>query len=144
MRSAGPGSPFVPRQLRAFATRPRLLAGLGLGLLAFALSSLAPQGVEASTRAICCWDLTCLWFLGATLAHMGRQSLADLKAHVASQDEGQGIIVAFVAVAAAASLWAVGLELSLAKDAHGAARDLRVVLALLTVALSWFTTCRSP
>nr|WP_264479142.1 DUF1345 domain-containing protein [Lichenihabitans sp. PAMC28606] len=43
-------------------------------------------------------------------------------------------------IAAVASLWAVGLELSLAKDAHGLAKELRVGLALATVALSWFTT----
>ena len=131
---------LLPRRLRPFASRPRLMTGAGVGLLAFVLSSLGPRGLETSTRAILCWDLTCLWFLVATLAHMRRQSLADLKAHVAAQDEGQGIIVTVVAIAAAASLGAVGLELSLAKDAHGLAKDLRVVLALATVALSWFTT----
>ncbi len=137
---------FLPRAeaLRAtvgpFAHRPRLLSGIGLGLLVFLASTLVASGLEGSTRAALGWDVTCVWFVGLTLAHMRRQSLSDLKAHVIAQDEGQGVIVALVATAAAASLWAVGAELSLAKDAHGLAKDLRVALALLTVALSWFVT----
>jgi uncharacterized membrane protein len=71
---------------------------------------------------------------------MRKQTLSELKADVAAQDEGQAIIVTVVMIAAAASLWAVGLELSLAKGAHGLAKELRVVLAVTTVALSWFTT----
>ncbi len=126
--------------LGPFASRPRLTSGIGVGLLAFVLSSFVFSQLEASTRAIVCWDLTCLWFIVSTLSHMRSQSLLNLKAHVAAQDEGQGIIVTVVMIAAAASLWAVGLELSLAKDAHALSKDLRVGLALGTVALSWFTT----
>ena len=126
--------------LGPFAARPRLVSGFAIGLLAFLASGLILAHLEASTRAIVCWDLTCLWFLILTLGHMRTQTLTDLKAHAAINDEGQGIIVTVVMIAAAASLWAVGLELSLAKDAHGVAKDLRVGLALVTVALSWLTT----
>ena len=113
---------------------------MGVGLLSFIVSGFVSFNLEASTRAIGCWDLTCLWFIGLTLSHMRTQSLSDLKAHVAAHDEGQGIIVTVVLIAAAASLWAVGQELSLAKNAHGLAKGLRAGLALVTVALSWFTT----
>ena len=103
------------------------------------LSSIVVPGLEASTRAIICWDLTCLWFLTLTLLLMRSQTQTDLKTHVAAHDEGQGIIVATVIIAAAASLGAVALELSLAKDAHGLVKELRIGLALVTVALSWLT-----
>ena len=126
--------------LGPFASRPRLTSGIGVGVLAFVLSGFLFSDIEASTRAVVCWDLSCIWFIVLTLLHMRSQTLEDLKAHVAADDEGQGIIVTVVMIAAAASLWAIGLELSLAKDAHGLARDLRVVLSLATVALSWFTT----
>ncbi len=132
--------PYFPRTLRPFAGRPRLMSGIGVGLVTFVILSVLPLGLETSTRVILSWDVTCLWFLVLTLAHMRRQSLADLKAHVAAQDEGQGIIVTVVAIAAAASLWAVGVELLLAKKAHGVDQGLRIGLALVTVALSWFTT----
>lgn len=133
-------SPPLSRAIGVFVARPRLTSGIGIGLLVFVLSHFATFGLELSSRAIVCWDLTCLWFTALTLDHMRRQSQADLKAHVAAQDEGQGVIVTVVMIAAAASLWAVGLELSLAKDAKGLAKELRVALALLTVVLSWFTT----
>ena len=133
-----------PSLLRAtlgpFASRPRLTSGIGIGLAVFALSTVLPIHIAWTTRAIVCWDLTCFWFLSLTLQHMRHQRLESLKEHVAAQDEAQGAIVTVVLVAAAASLWAVGLELSLAKDAHGVLKDLRVVLALATVVLSWFTT----
>lgn len=126
--------------LGPFASRPRLVGGFVVGLLAFAASGFALSDLGASTRAIGCWDLTCVWFIALSIGHMRRQTLANLKAHAAANDEGQGIIVTVVLIAAAASLWAVGLELSLARNAHGLAKDLRVALAMGTVALSWFTT----
>ena len=134
-------SPFsFLKLLGPFASRPRLVSGFVIGLLAFVASGFALPDLEASTRAIVSWDLACCWFIMLTLGHMRTQSLSDLKAHVALNDEGQGLIVTVVMIAAAASLWAVGLELSLAKDAHGLAKDLRVGLAIGTVAISWFTT----
>ena len=133
-------SGLVKSLLGPFASRPRLTSGIGLGFLAFAVSGILPSSLEASSRAIICWDLTCLWFIGLTLSHMRHQSQEDLKANVAKQDEGQGMIVTVVLIAAAASLYAVALELSLAKDAHGVAKDLRVALTIGTVALSWFMT----
>ena len=120
-----------------FAARPRLTSGLVLGLVAFIASYAAPLSAEASTRAILAWDMTCVWVLALTFAHMRRQTLADLKANVAAQDVGQGVVLTVVMIAAAASLWAVGLELSLAKDAKGYVKELRIVLAVATVALSW-------
>ena len=138
--SATPPPTFLRTILGPFASRPRLTSGIGIGLLAFILSRFTLSDLEASSRAIICWDLTCLWFIVLTLFHMRHQSQEDLKANVAAQDEGQGIIVTVVMIAAAASLYAVALELSFAKDAHGVAKDLRVGLALATVALSWFTT----
>lgn len=122
-----------------FVSRPRLTSGIAAGLLAFALSSVVAPHLEASTRAILSWDLTCIWFLTFTMVQMRTQTQADLKAHVAAHDEGRGIIVATVVIAAAASLGAVALELSLAKDAHGIVKELRISLALVTVVLSWFT-----
>lgn len=129
----------LPKLPKLLASRPRLLSGIVVGIITF-LALGALTHVHASTRAICAWDVTCLWFLVFTLQHMRTQPLADLKAHVAAQDEGQGLIVALVVIAVTASLFAIGVELSLAKDAHGFGKDLRVVLALLTTALSWFTT----
>ena len=48
------------------------------------------------------------------------------------------MILALVLIAASASLAAVGIELSAAKDAHGLEKGLRIALACLSVGLSWF------
>ncbi len=127
-------------RLKPFASRPRLVSGIAAGVVLFVALSILPLRLGWSTRAVVSWDLTCLWFLVLTLLHMRRQSLPDLKAHVAAQDEGQGIIVAVVAIAAMAGLWTVGVELSVAKVATGWGKDVRIALALVTVSLSWFTT----
>lgn len=131
---------YVVARLKPFASRPRLVSGITAGLVLFLVLSVLPVRLGGNTRLIVSWDLTCFWFLVLTLAHMRHQSLQDLKAHVAAQDEGQGIIVAVVALAAMAGLWTVGLELSVAKNATGWGKDLRIALALVTVSLSWFTT----
>ncbi|HEU4439029.1 MAG TPA: DUF1345 domain-containing protein, partial [Methylomirabilota bacterium] len=55
----------------------------------------------------------------------------------ALDDEGRGFILALVLIAAAASVWAVGAELSLAKDAKGLMKALRIGLAFGTVVGSW-------
>ena len=126
--------------LGPFASRPRLTVGILVGLLLFVLWSFVPTGLERSTRAIVCWDVTCLWFVLLTLRHMRGQKQDDIKARVAAQDEGKGMILALVLIAAAAALAAVAVELSLAKDAHRALKSFRIGLALATVVVSWFTT----
>ena len=126
--------------LGPFASRPRLASGIAIGILLFVVSSFMPTGLERSTRAIIAWDVTCLWYIVLTLQHMRGLDHTDIKANVAAQDEGQGIIVTLVLIAAAASLAAVAVELSLAKDAHGALKSFRIGLALATVVISWFTT----
>ena len=123
-----------------FASRPRLTSGIAVGLVLFLLSGLGSTELERSTRAIVCWDVTCLWFVVLTLQHMRGQKQSDIQARVAAQDEGKGMILALVLIAAAASLAAVAVELSLAKDAHGTLKGFRVGLALATVVVSWFTT----
>ena len=128
------------RLLGPFASRPRLTSGIAVGLLLFVVSVVAPLALEWSTKAIVSWDVTCVWFITLTLLHMRGQDQTDIKAHVAAQDEGQGMILTVVLIAAAASLAAVAVELSLAKDAHGALKGFRVGLALATVVVSWFTT----
>ena len=126
--------------LRPFASRPRLTSGILVGLVLFWASSLGPVGLERSTRAVLSWDVACLWFVLLTLQHMRGRNEDHIKAHVAAQDEGKGLILGLVLIAAAASLAAVAVELSLAKDAHGFLKGFRVGVALATVMVSWFTT----
>ena len=62
---------------------------------------------------------------------------ADIRHQAAIDDEGREVISTLVIVAAAASVWAVGAELSPAKDAHGWMKVTHIVLAFGTVIASW-------
>lgn len=121
---------------RPIANRPRLIAGIVVGV-AVALA-LQPLGLRPSTRAILAWDAGCAAFIGLVLHFMAGRTGSEIRARAAQEDEGRGVILGLVVLAAAASLGAIGAELSLARDATGAERGLRVALAFATVAGSWF------
>jgi uncharacterized membrane protein len=123
--------------LGPFRTRPRLLVAIVAGVAAGLASAwLAPE-MKVSTCLIIGWDVLSLSFLGAMLVTMLDHGPTDIRARAALDDEGRGFILALVLGAAAASVWAVGAELGLAKDAHGLMKAARISLAFGTVMLSW-------
>lgn len=124
--------------LGPLATRPRLAIAILLGVIGgVAIFFLSP--LRASTSAILGWDITCVTFAVSMLAIMADKEPHHIARTAKEQDEGQGVILALVIVAAVASVVAVGMELSLAKAAHGWEKAARVTLAFATVAASWFT-----
>lgn len=127
----------LPSWFGPFATRPRLVfAAVGGVAAGFASHFLA--GLRPSTAAIIGWDALCLGFIASMLADMAKGSPQRIRARAAKDDEGAGTILTVVLVGTVAAIVAVALELSLAKQAHGLERTLRVALAFGTVAASWF------
>lgn len=131
-----PGS-IERRMLGPLAWRPRLTTGIAAGLALFAGLSLFDPAFPASARAVVSWDLTASWFTVLVLIEMHGQAGVDIAARVAAQDEARGLILVVVVMAAAASLVAVGVELSSAKGAQGWLKAFRVGAVIGTVALSW-------
>lgn len=127
----------LPSWFGPFAARPRLVFAFAGGLVV-ALATHFLVGIQASTAAILGWDAVCLGFIGSMLHSMTECSIDQIRARAAEDDEGRATILAVVLVATVAAIAAVALELSLAKDAHGLERGLRVTLAFATVAASWF------
>ena len=125
---------FLPGPL---ATRPRLIAGLALGLIAALALFGLPNPLKITTRAILAWDVGCSVFIGATLLAMRDCRFEVMRARAEVQDEGAVAILLLSLVAAAASIGAIVLELSQAKGGHGLLNGLRMTLAFITVALSW-------
>jgi uncharacterized membrane protein len=123
--------------LSIFVTRPRLsgafllAAIVGVGLALFG----PPQ--PAATLLIVAWDLACLMFLVSITGMMMDDSPDHIRARAGREDEGRGLILALVVVAAAASVWAIAAQLGIAKAEHGVLRSAHVALAFVTVALSW-------
>lgn len=131
-------APRRRRMLGTFVARPRLLGAVGAGGLVWAGCLLIPNSVSLVTAAILAWDVTCLTFIGLAIAMMWGADPARMRAVAATQDQGQGVILALVIAAAAASIWVIAKELSAAKDDVGFIKGLRVALVFATVAASWF------
>ena len=136
--------PSAPRARRRrhwaiapFSARPRLTAALAIGFVLGPAVYLLGHS-SWSTSVILGWDAACLSFIGMVIPEMVARDRHQIRAKAATQDEGQGFILGLVIVASAASLWATGAELSLAKSAHDLERAARVGLAFGTVAASWF------
>jgi uncharacterized membrane protein len=117
--------------------RPRLFGSFGLGLIVWLGLMLWPNALSWSSRAIIAWDAAMLVFLAAIFHLMRSCDIARLQAMAAKQDEGKGLILGLSLFAAAAAVMAIGVEISLAKDEHGVEKTLRVVLAFVTLAMSW-------
>jgi len=125
------------RILGPLAPRPRLTASIFVGLaVGVGCALFAPQ-MRNSTGLIMGWDALAFSFLGSMFLDWFRHEPADIRAQAARDDEGRGAISFLVVVAAAASVWAVGAELSLAKEAHGILKAAHVVAAFVTVVASW-------
>jgi uncharacterized membrane protein len=123
--------------LSIFVTRPRLTGSFllatifGVGLTVFG----PPQ--PTATILIVSWDVACLVFLVSIGGMMMDDSPEHIRARAEREDEGRGLILTVVLVAAAASVWAISVQLGIAKAEHGVLRTAHVVLAFVTVALSW-------
>jgi uncharacterized membrane protein len=130
-----------PRFLRLLigplASRPRLAGAIALGVIAALLLTFVPNDLRPSTRAVLSWDACVLTFIVSTFIAMGQCDGTMIRKRAAVQDEGQHFILGLTIIAAAASIIAIGAELSLAKDEHGLLRAVRIFLAFVTVAGSW-------
>lgn len=124
--------------LAALITRPRLLLAIGLGAAVGLCLWLIPNDLRLSTRAILAWDTGAGAFVAMMMHTMRCCPPEKLRGRAAAQDEGQHFILSLVLVAAIASIGAIAAELSLAKNAHGLEKAVRIALAFGTVTLSWF------
>jgi uncharacterized membrane protein len=124
------------RMLGPLAPRPRLTASIAVGLAVGVLSAFF-RPTHGSTALILGWDALTFTFFGSMFYSWIPHGPQDIRHQAAIDDEGRGTISTLVVVAAAASVWAVGVELSLAKDVHGFMKAAHVVLAFITVVASW-------
>jgi uncharacterized membrane protein len=124
--------------IRILVARPRLMTAIVVGIVVGLLLGLVPHPWTAYSRGLVGWDVGCIWLVASNLVGMAGRSPEEIRCRAAVQDEGKGFILALVLAAAAVSIGAIGIELSLAKSAHGVEKTIRIGLAFATVALSWF------
>lgn len=129
---------MIRRFIAPFLARPRMVGAIGVGLVVALALRFIPNELRWSTRTIFAWDAGAIYFIWACVLLMMNQAQKDIQQRAARQDEGRGMILALVTIAASASLAAIAVELSLAQHEKGLAQILRVGLGVATVALSWF------
>jgi uncharacterized membrane protein len=122
----------LPRAVRIVRNRPRLFLS---GLIGLIVVAALPDSWALTTRMLIGWDVGIALYLAAALEVMARADLHHIRRQSALQDEGRVAILVLTVVAALASLAAIIVELG---TTPGAAREpIRLVLATITIVLSW-------
>src|SRR3954466_6570819 len=103
----------IPRALQPFAARPRLLAGLFVGVAVFFIAG--PWIARAATRALVGWDVGVLVFLILAAQSMIDADHDRIRARAREHDEGRHFILMLAVGAAIASVVAIAGELASAK-----------------------------
>lgn len=127
----------LPQWTGIFAARPRLLVALAIGV-AVGLAAWLLGRLSHSTSSILAWDSLCLSYVVMMMFYMTDRPPEEMRALAARDDQGRVTILGLVVTAAIASVVAVALELSQAKQSHGIIQGVRIALAFATVAVSWF------
>ena len=123
---------------RAIRSRPRLLTGIVVGIVAWLL--LLSTTWAATTRGIVAWDVGVLVFL-AMSAHLFVTKSPDLMPAAAeAQQEGEWTIFGLTLAVVVVSFVVVSSEFAAIKSAPADQRGLLVALVAVTLFASWLMT----
>src|SRR5499425_1135350 len=126
-----------PLVLRVVKARPRLFSSAALGILIVGALSLSNRW-PGSTRVLVGWDTAVAVYLVLAFFMMARSNIQIIKSRAAEEDEGQLAILMLTVISAVASLGAIVVELSSSALPGGGRRGSHILLASLTIMLSWF------
>ncbi|KXV03624.1 hypothetical protein CR51_16715 [Caballeronia megalochromosomata] len=124
-------TPLLPPVLR---NRPRALIGLLVGCV---VAALVPAHVRPTARALIGWDSAVWLYLALIWLKMATARQSDVQALAEREDENAATVLVIVSVAAVASIVAIVVELSTAKNL-GAGAVLHYVLTGATMLGAWF------
>lgn len=122
---------------RAVRYRPRLVAGVLCGVLAWLL--LPPLG-HWITRAVVAWDIGVTVFLVSAALLFTSESAAQMPEHAAQQQEGEWTIFFLTLGAVVVSFIAIFGVFANSKDLPPALKSLRIVVVAVTLFTSWLMT----
>ena len=128
-RIPAPRAPFWKR-------RPRLIIATWVMIGAYFL--MPPHWVPVQTHLVIAFDAGAVVFLAAIWAMMGRATPLTIRRRARIEDEGRYFILIATLCVASAVLIAIAFELHGIKDLGPMAAGIRVVIAALTILLSWF------
>ena len=119
-----------PSPIRVVRARPRLFLSAVAGLVVIAVSLTVWR---PTTCLLLGWDVGVGLYLILASVMMARSDIHRIRRRAALQDEGATVVLVLTVAAAVASVAAIMVELGLAAG-H---RPFELVVALLTIALSW-------
>jgi uncharacterized membrane protein len=120
--------------LRHIHARPRLFAGLAVGI---AVAALAPGHPGATLRAVIGWDCGVAVYLALTVTMTARATIASMRRRAAAEDEARWVFLCLMAGAAFFSMFAILGIMRAAKATGGDFMVIMTILAAVTVLLSW-------
>jgi uncharacterized membrane protein len=125
-----------PLPLRLVRARPRLFASATIGLIVIGVVS-ASTDWRLATRLLTGWDIGTGLYLALAYHMMARAGVHHIRRNAAMQDEGQLTMLILTVVSALASVGAIFAELSSSTGAAGSRRPMHMVVAIVTIVLSW-------
>jgi uncharacterized membrane protein len=126
--------------MRQLSARPRLVASALIGgTVILLLPLLTPM--HLATRLIIGWNVGACLYLMLAGVMMTRSTRERMLQRASAEDEGQGMILALVILAAITCLMTIVVELGVVKAMpNGAQRSGHIALAVLTIASAWAFT----
>jgi uncharacterized membrane protein len=137
--TAEPGSRRrrLPYLIRLIRSRPRLFTAAALSV---AVALVIPADRRLATRLLVAWDVGIALYLALACEMVARSHIGEIRERAALQDEGQIGILVLTVGAALASFVAIIAELG-SSAVQGQERQPRqLVLATVTILLSWAFT----
>ena len=123
----------LPYLMRIVRARPRLFVCALVGLV---VVPLLPAQWPLSTRCLLGWDLGVGLYLLLSYRLFRRETATQIRKRAAGQDEGAAAILALTVAAAAASLFAIVVQLGISSEPGRHPAEL--LFATATIVLSWF------
>lgn len=125
--------------LRQILIRPRLTSGIVTALLVYAALPWL-YAVHPSARLVIAFDAGALLYLVLALHMMATASTTSLRHRARLQDDGSAAILLGVIVASVTTLLSSAALFSAAKELQGFPRTTHILLAVMTIGISWAFT----
>jgi uncharacterized membrane protein len=118
-----------------FRNRPRMMAGLVIGIL---IAALLPATLKPVVRTLAGWDCAVWVYLVLIWIKMARAHHEQVREVAVREDESAKIVLFVICVATIASIAAIVLELASAKNLGFKPQLLHYVLTGVTLIGAWF------
>jgi uncharacterized membrane protein len=129
---------YRPRSIaRSIAIRPKVYCAV---LAAAVVLLLLPERISTNIRVVLAGDVGALVYLAFAVQVMAACGGENMRHRAARQDDSAIVILVLMLIAIALGFSTIFAVLAEAKQASGAAKGLEILLAALTILLSWLVT----